>query len=53
MTALLADMVGPQLIVLGVLAVAGVFGTIRIVWFGFWLLRPARRNVAPPSDQPR
>jgi hypothetical protein len=54
MTALIADVIGPEVLALGgVLAVAGIFATISIVWYGFWFLRPTRRKVDQPSDEPR
>lgn len=54
MTALLADVAGPEILILGgFLAVAGVFATISVVWFGVWFLRPMRRDVNPNSDKPR
>jgi len=42
MTALFADMAGPMYVVAGVVALAGVFGAISIVWFGLWLIRRSR-----------
>ena len=50
MTALLADMAGPMYVVLGVMALAGVFGAISIVWFGLWLVRRLKRKPEPVSE---
>jgi len=53
-TPLLADVaVWPIYVVFGGMIVAGVFGAAGIAWLGYWLIQRSRRNVAPPSDQPR